>query len=303
MNKKAISMRLVFRIIVTVLVCLLGIWAVRQIWDHYELAPWTRDGRIRANVVVIAPDVSGLVTHVAVNDNQHVNVGDLLFIVDRSRYQLSVDRADVTLASRKTAMEQAQREYLRNRNLGNLVPTEELERSRVKYEQAVNDFNEVKVIRDQSRLDLQRAEVKSPVSGRVTNLDLRTGGYATKGKDALAVVDERSLYAEGYFEETKLPRIHVGDSAQVIPMSGGLVITGTVESIAAGIAERDRTVGTNLLSDINPTFNWVRLAQRIPVRIKLDLSKNPTLVAGQTVTVEVEDHAERSHRSKEGKPQ
>ncbi|KAB8307939.1 efflux RND transporter periplasmic adaptor subunit [Erwinia endophytica] len=289
MNNTMISLRFLIRMAVTLLVCLLGAWAVWQIWQHYELAPWTRDGRIRANVVVIAPDVSGLVNRVAVTDNQRVKVGDLLFEVDHSRYTLAVEKAQVELATRKTVMEQARREYDRNKNLGKLVPTEELERSRMKYEQAVNDVNSEQVTLNEALLNLQRAEVKSPVSGQVTNLELRSGGYATQGKAALAVVDENSLYAEGYFEETKLPQIQIGDAARVIPMSGGPALHGTVESIAAGIAERDRSVGNNLLPDINPTFNWVRLAQRIPVRIKLDLTDHPLLVAGQTVTVEVQN--------------
>lgn len=289
MTKNNMSFRYFIRISITLLLCLLGAWGVYQIWDHYELAPWTRDGRIRVNVVVIAPDVSGLVNRVAVTDNQHVNAGDLLFVVDHSRYALAVEQAEVALTSRKTVMEQARREYMRNQNLGKLVPTEEIERSRMKYEQSVNDVNGEQVTLKQVLLDLQRAEVKSPVSGRVTNLDLRSGGYATKGKPALALVDESSLYAEGYFEETKLSRIHIGDAAQVIPMSGAPAIHGVVQSIVAGIAERDRSVGSNLLPDINPTFNWVRLAQRIPVRIKLDLQDSSSLVAGQTVTVKVDN--------------
>ncbi|MBC7662219.1 MAG: HlyD family secretion protein, partial [Caulobacter sp.] len=145
---------------------------------------------------------------------------------------------------------------------------------------------------DAARLNLDRAMVRAPTDGLVTNLDMRTGSYAQAGRPALALVDAKSFYVEGYFEETKLPRIHVGDRVRVTPM-GGARLEGTVESIAAGIADRDRTTGTNLLPSVNPTFNWVRLAQRIPVRVKLDpLAAGTRLVAGETVTVQVVDASE-----------
>lgn len=143
------------------------------------------------------------------------------------------------------------------------------------------------VTRDTAQLNLSRAEVRAPVGGLITNLDLRQGSYATAGRPALALVDAASLYVEGYFEETKLPRIHIGDRVRVTPMSGG-VLGGTVESLAAGIADRDRSTSANLLPSVTPTFNWVRLAQRVPVRVRLDpLPAGTNLVAGQTVTVQV----------------
>lgn len=280
--------RQLVRISVTVLVTLAAIWAVLQLWDHYELAPWTRDGRVRANVVPIAPDVSGLVTEVAVHDNQPVAAGALLFVVDRTRYELAVRQAEVAVNSQRIAMAQAQREDKRNAQLGTLIPQEERERSRTQLEQGQNGLAQAEVALDSARLNLARAQVRAPVDGMVTNLDLRQGSYATTGKPVLALVDTHSYYVEGYFEETKLPRIHLGDRVRVIPMGGNGPFTGRVESLAAGIAERDRATGDNLLPSVNPTFNWVRLAQRVPVRIKIDpLDKQQRLVAGQTVTVEV----------------
>ncbi len=276
------------RIIITLLVTAAACWAVWQLWDHYELAPWTRDGRVRANVVPIAPDVSGLVTEVAVKDNQQVKAGELLFVVDHTRYQLAVRQAEVAVKSQRIAMAQAQREDKRNAQLGSLIPQEERERSRTQLEQAQNGLAQAEVALDSARLNLARAQVRSPVDGRVTNLDLREGSYATTGRPVMALVDIRSFYVEGYFEETKLPRIHLGDRVRVLPMGGNGPFGGTVESIAAGIAERDRQTGDNLLPSVNPTFNWVRLAQRVPVRVKIDpLDPGQRLVAGQTVTVDV----------------
>ncbi|HEY0207441.1 HlyD family secretion protein [Acerihabitans sp.] len=284
----ALRSRQAVRVLVTLLVTLAAIWAVLRLWDHYELAPWTRDGRVRANVVPIAPDVSGLVTEVAVHDNQRVAAGSLLFVVDSSRYELAVRQAEVGLNSQRIAIAQAQREDKRNAQLGTLIPQEERERTRTQLDQAQNALAQAEVALDSARLNLQRAQVRSPVDGMVTNLDLRQGSYATTGKPVMALVDTGSFYVEGYFEETKLPRIHLGDPVRVIPMGGNGPFKGTVESIAAGIAERDRLTGDNLLPSVNPTFNWVRLAQRIPVRVKIGaLAPDQRLVAGETVTVEV----------------
>lgn len=276
------------RISVTLVVTLAAIWAVFKLWDHYELAPWTRDGRVRANVVAIAPDVSGLVTKVAVHDNQRVAAGSLLFVVDRTRYELAVQQAEVALNSQRIAIAQAQREDRRNASLGTLIPQEERERTRTQLDQAQNGLAQAAVALDSAKLNLRRAQVRSPVDGMVTNLDLRQGSYATTGKPVMALVDMGSFYVEGYFEETKLPRIRLGDPVRIIPMGGNGPFTGTVESIAAGIAERDRLTGDNLLPSVNPTFNWVRLAQRVPVRVNISgRPRDQRLVAGQTVTVEV----------------
>lgn len=281
------------RILVTAAVVAAAVWAGLRLWDHYELAPWTRDGRVRANVVQIAPDVSGLVTAVPVQDNQSVAAGTLLFEVDRARYDLAVRQAQAALAAQRAMSAQAQRENTRNAGLEALVSQEAREQTRARVEQARAAVAQAEIALDSARLNLQRAEVRAPADGLVTNLDLRQGSYAAAGRPVLALVDARSFYVEGYFEETKLPRIHLGDRVHVMPMGGGAVLGGTVESVAAGIADRDRSTSANLLPSVNPTFNWVRLAQRIPVRVKLDpLPAGARLVAGQTVTVQVLEQAE-----------
>jgi multidrug resistance efflux pump len=275
------------RVVVTLAVVAAAVWAGLRLWDHYELEPWTRDGRVRANVVQIAPDVSGLVTAVPVQDNQLVAAGTLLFEVDRARFTLAQRQAESALGATKVALLQAQRENARNTDLGNLISQELREQTATRVEAAQANVAQAAVALDAARLNLERAQVRAPTDGLVTNLDMRTGSYALAGRPALALVDARSFYVEGYFEETKLPRIHVGDRVRITPM-GGTRLDGTVESIAAGIADRDRTTGANLLPSVNPTFNWVRLAQRIPVRVKLDaLAAGTRLVAGETVTVQV----------------
>ena len=273
---------------ITLMVTAAAVVAALQLWDHYELAPWTRDGRVRANVVQIAPDVSGLVTNVAVHDNERVHAGQLLFEVDQARYTLALHQAEAAVASQKVALAQARRESARNASLDNLISQEVREQARTKVEQADAALAQAQVALDTARLNLQRARIVAPSDAFVTNLDLRRGSYATAGHPTMALVDADSFYVEGYFEETKLARIHIGDQVKVTPMGAGQSLTGTVESIVAGIADRDRATSPNLLPTVNPTFNWVRLAQRVPVRVRLDpVPGDVNLVAGQTVTVEV----------------
>ncbi|HEY0201530.1 MAG TPA: biotin/lipoyl-binding protein, partial [Burkholderiaceae bacterium] len=212
------------RPLITMLMLAAAIWAGLRLWDHYELAPWTRDGRVRANVVQIAPDVSGLVTAVPIQDNQAVAAGTLLFEVDRSRYTLARHEAEgalaaqrAALAAQQTMLMQAQREDARNAALGTLVSQEAREQTRARVEQAQAGvaqaqaaLMQAKVALESAELNLVRAEVHAPADGLVTNLDLRQGSYATAGHPVLALVDAHSFYVEGYFEETKLPRIHVG---------------------------------------------------------------------------------------------
>jgi multidrug resistance efflux pump len=293
--------RPVVRLLVTVLMVAAAGWSGWRLWDHYELAPWTRNGRVRANVVQIAPDVSGMVTNVAVHDNQSVAAGALLFSVDKARFELALEQARaavaaqrITIGNQRITLAQAQRESRRNSNLGDLISLEVREQSRLKVDQAQGALQaaeaalrQAQVALNTSTLNLERTQVRAPTAGLVTNLDLRQGAYASAGHPVMALVDAGSIYVEGYFEENKLARIHRGDRVRVTPM-GGPALEGTVESIAAGIADRDRSTSANLLPSVNPTFNWVRLAQRVPVRVKLDRTASATrLVAGQTVTVEI----------------
>jgi multidrug resistance efflux pump len=130
--------------------------------------------------------------------------------------------------------------------------------------------------------------VRASVNGVVTNMELRPGTYLTPGKGVMALLDSDTLHVQGYFEETKLPRIHLGDAVNVRLMGSHHALRGRVESIAAGIEDRDRSAGATLLANVNPTFNWVRLAQRVPVRVALDQpAERNELVAGATATVEV----------------
>jgi RND family efflux transporter MFP subunit len=259
-----------------------------QLWHHYEVEPWTRDGRVKAYVVQVAPDVTGPVTKVYVHDNQQVKAGEPLFEIDRARFELALRQAEAQVTAAQAALSQAQRENKRNTALDDLVSQETREQGQTRGDQARAALAQAEVNLDTAKLNLQRARVVAAVDGTVTNLDLREGAYATAAHPVMAVVDSHSFYVEGYFEETKLPGIQLGDKVEVKLMGASQEVKGHVDSFAQGIADRDRSTAQNMLPNVNPTFNWVRLAQRIPVRIAIDaVPAGVRLVAGQTATVKV----------------
>jgi multidrug resistance efflux pump len=275
----------------TIVIVLLAAFIASGMWMHYERSPWTRDGRVRADVVRVTPDIGGLVTSVAVRDNQVVKAGDLLFVIDKPRYSLAVEEAQASLASAKATLGQAQREASRDLALGDLVATESHEQNVAKVATARAAVQEAVSAVDRAKLDLQRTQVHASVNGTVTNLDLHPGDYVAAGSQAMALVDGDSIRVEGYFEETKLPLIHIGAPVSVKLMGEGQVLTGRVESIAAGINDDTRSDSGNLLPNVAATFSWVRLAQRIPVRVRLThVPKNVRLILGRTATVTIEQH-------------
>jgi multidrug resistance efflux pump len=283
-----ISLPAIGRITVTLLAVAAALAVGWRLWQHYEVEPWTRDGRIKANVVQLAPDVSGQVTAVHVRDNQQVAAGQLLFEIDRARFELALRQAEASEQAQRAALTQAIKEARRNVELRELVAQEVREQGQSRVDQMRAALAQAIVNRDVARLNLERTRVVSAVNGFVTNLDLQAGAYVTAARPVMALVDRDSFYVEGYFEETKLPGIHVGDPVSVSLMGEKQSLAGHVESFAEGIADRDRSTGSNLLPNVNPTFNWVRLAQRIPVRVTLDrVPAAVRLVAGQTATVAV----------------
>jgi RND family efflux transporter MFP subunit len=276
------------RIVVTAIVLVGALVALRYLWDRYELDPWTRDGRVRADVVQVAPDVSGLVTDVLVHDNQTVKKGQALFVIDQPRFELALRQSEAAVASAQAQVDEAALEDKRNHTLGNLVSIEITQQGQTKLAQAQAALAQAIVARDTAKLNMDRTTLVAPVNVDITNFELRPGNYASAGHPLFALVDSDSLHVDGYFEETKLPRIHIGDRVSVLMMGESRLLYGHVESIAGGIEDRERSASANLLPNVSPTFNWVRLAQRVPVRVKLD---NPPadvrLIAGRTATVSV----------------
>ncbi|RTL29486.1 MAG: efflux RND transporter periplasmic adaptor subunit [Rhodocyclaceae bacterium] len=274
----------------TLAAVVLALFASQRLWDHYQVEPWTRDGRVRADIVPVTPDVSGLVTHVAIHDNQFVKQGQELFQIDTERYRLAVKQADAAVATVRANLEQARREARRNSQLSSLVAQETVEQSREKVELGEAQLAQAIANRDLAALNLARTKIVAPVDGYLSDLSLRSGNYVTAGKQVLAVLDTHSFHVDGYFEETKLQGVKIGQGAKIRIMGREQELRGHVESIAAGIEDRDRANGNNLLPNVNPVFTWVRLAQRIPVRIALDeVPKDLQLVAGLTATVAIVD--------------
>jgi RND family efflux transporter MFP subunit len=282
------TIRNILGFVATAVVFVIAILIGHALWVHYMDEPWTRDGRVRADVVNIAPDVSGAVVALPVHDNELVKKGDLLMQIDPSHYQIAVEQAEAAVAARKAELQMRRDDAQRRADMDSLVVSKE-SRDNATHTASVAEaaYEQALAALDAAKLNLERTRVVSPVDGYVTNLAVFQGDYATAGSAKLAIVDSHSFWVYGYFEETKLPHVNVGDKAEMRLMSGG-VLQGHVESISRGIYDRDNPQSRELLADVNPTFNWVRLAQRVPVRIHIDrVPDGVVLSAGTTCTVVV----------------
>ena len=283
--------------LLTLLAVIAAVLVLRQLWTHYMDDPWTRDAHIGADVVQVAPDVSGLVEAVHVDDNQAVRQGALLFVVDRTRYRIALDLARASLAERQAAVSQLRREIARDRSLQDLVAGEDAEVRRARLQAALASLASAQAAVDLAELNLARTEVRAPAAGRINDRTVRVGDYVSAGKPVMALLDTASFRVDGYFEETRLRGVEPGQPVDIRLMGEDVALQGHVESIAAGIEDRYRTDGTRLLPNVTPAFDWVRLAQRIPVRIRIDtVPAGVQLIAGRTATVTVDVHG-RAHQT------
>ncbi len=283
--------RTAVRVTVTLVAVLAALVVGRQIWTYYVDDPWTRDGRVRADVVAVAPDVSGPVTEVLVHDEQVVEKGDVLFRIDPDRFGIALQQAEAVVAARKATLDQSVRDFNRYHQLDTLSTSQEKqEQTSAAMQLATAAYRQALADQRLAALNLARAEVRAPVSGTITNMDLRPGDYVGVGKGVFALVDSDTIRVEGYFEETKLARLAVGDRVTVQLMGMPTTLTGHVQSVAAAIADRERTPSGDMLANVNPTFSWVRLAQRVPVRVVLDDAPTDLpLLVGRTATVIVQN--------------
>ncbi|MFS0828649.1 efflux RND transporter periplasmic adaptor subunit [Pseudomonas phoenicis] len=286
-------MKKFYSLIATLLVLAAAVFIGRQLWVDYMTTPWTRDGRVRADIINVAADVPGYVLEVPVRDNQRVRKGDLLIQIDPAHYQVAVDQARALVASRKATWQMRQVNARRRADLDNLVISQEnRDDARDIAGAALADYQQAQAQLAAAELNLARTRILATVDGYVTNLNVHRGDYARTGEAVMAVVDEQSFWVYGFFEETKLPHVKVGDPAELQMMSGER-LGGHVESIARGIYDRDNPQSRELVADVNPTFNWVRLAQRVPVRIHIDqVPEGYLLAAGTTCTVVVQGREE-----------
>jgi multidrug resistance efflux pump len=260
-------------------------------WQAYVSAPWTRDGTVRVYVVTMATEVAGRIVELPVADNQFVHKGDLLMVIDPTNYRIGVQQAEAAVQQAQATAQNAQREAERRRKLSSDAVTVEEQQTydanaaavQAQYEQAVAN-------RDQAKVNLQRTEIHSPVNGWVTNLLTQQGDYALVGRNVISLVDADSFWVDAYFEETQLGSINEGDPAEIKLMGYSQVIRGHVGGVARGINVPNAQPNEAGLAQVNPIFTWVRLAQRVPVRIQIgQVPDGVRLVAGITATVQI-DH-------------
>jgi multidrug resistance efflux pump len=287
-------MQTVVRVLLTLVLLVAAGLLGYDLASYYLYSPWTRDARIRANVVTVAPDISGWVDDIRVRDNQFVHNGDVLFTIDQERFRLALADAEATLAARQAQHLMAQSQYQRRSKLsaGYSITVEDLDNAHRQSETAAANYQQAIASRDTAALNLRRTEVRASVNGFVTNLTLAAGTYASQGKPVMALIDSDSYRVEAYFEETKIPHVKPGASAEIYLMDGSPALQGTVSGIARGITDQDNKDGPELLSSVNPTFTWVRLAQRIPVSLHITHVPAGVLVsAGMTCTVVMKEGA------------
>jgi multidrug resistance efflux pump len=278
----------ILRVLLTLAIAAAAVVLVALLWQRYMLSPWTRDGRVRAEVVDVAPEVSGTVVEVPVSDNQFVHRGDVLFALDPVRFKLAIAQAQASYDSAKQELELRQSDARRRQGLTGVVSAEEQERTRSTASVASAQLEAAQAALDLAKLNLERSVLHSPVNGYVTNLRLRVGDYANAGAARIAVIDADSFWISGYFEETKLGKLHPGDPARIKLMGYEPTLTGHIDTIARGINDRNSSPDGLGLQDVNPVFTWVRLAQRIPVRIHIDhVPDGVILAAGTTCSISI----------------
>ncbi|TCM71033.1 multidrug resistance efflux pump [Acinetobacter calcoaceticus] len=329
---KSLQLKKMLRPVILGVVVLLALYTLLHLWNYYNAAPWTRDGRVRGDVIQVSSDVSGLVTEVLVQDNQMVKKGQVLFKIDLARQAIEVEqarsdqaKAKSGLAAAEASLAQAQANVVKSKANIQLA-----DKNAARYTSLMDgaiskqERDQVMATRDQShaellqlqaavvqaqanikqqhalievaqsqlhlaQLNMDRAAVLAPADGTLSNFDLRVGNYVKVGQGVAALLDRKQLYVVGYFEETKLNKIHIGDAATIQLMGDSQKMKGHVQGIASGIEDRERGSSSGLLANVNPTFSWVRLAQRVPVKIILDEQPHNELafVAGRTATVHI----------------
>jgi multidrug resistance efflux pump len=283
--------------LVTLAIALIAVIMALVTWDYYVTAPWTRDSRVRVQVASVAPQVSGQITELRVGDNQYVHKGDVLYVIDPFDFEvaLGVAKADVQQKAADLQVKEMQSE--RRQLLSDLATTPEQQQvfagSAVQAKAAFEAAHQQEA---QAEINLRRTQVRSSVNGYVTNLQMRVGDYAHQGSVNISIIDTDSYWIDGYFEETKLARVCVGDRVEAKLMGYAQPILGHVVSVTRGIGVSDAAGGTQGLPNVNPVFTWVRLAQRVPVRITIDdVPPGIPLVSGLSATVTIEDDAIGAH--------
>jgi RND family efflux transporter MFP subunit len=287
--------RRITRIAVTLGVVGLASLAVWAAWNAYMETPWTRDATVRAYVVAMAPEVAGRIVELPVADNQFVHKGDLLMVVDPTDYKLGVSLAEAAVEQARATAQNAEAEFQRRQKLDDLAAsTEEKQTFAANALAAQAGYRRASANLDQANVSLRRTRILSPVNGYVTNLLVQHGDYVNIGQKSISVVNADSFWVDGYFEETSLSKIHESDAAAIKLLGYRQVLRGHVKGIARGINVANAQSDASGLASVNPIFTWVRLAQRVPVRVHIDVvPEDVRLVVGMTATVEINPRSQK----------
>jgi RND family efflux transporter MFP subunit len=290
-GRKARFVQAALKTTATILVLALAALAAVIIWNYYVTAPWTRDGSVRVQVASIAPQVSGQITEVRVVDNQYVHQGDVLYVIDPFDFRVALDMAKAQLRQKAADLQVKRIQAERRQHLSDLATTPEEQQLYVgAATQAEAAFEAAQQQVAQADINLKRTQVRAPVNGYVTNLLMRVGDYAHAGATNISVIDVDSYWIDGYFEETKMAHICIGDRAEAQLMGYPDPIVGRVQSVTRGVSVSNAAPSTQGLPNVDPVYTWVRLAQRVPVRIRItDVPAGVPLVSGMTATVTIRD--------------
>jgi multidrug resistance efflux pump len=293
-----------FNYLITLIIVGLALWAAVSLYLRYIEHPWTRDGQIRANIVGIAPRVSGPIIHVAVGDNQQLRKGDLLFEIDPAVFQAQVDIAVGQVQNDEATLKQQEQNLQRQTQLyrTHVTAVQDFQNAQDSFAAAQAQLSSAKANLQLARLNLSYTKVFAPVDGYVTNMNTSEGTYVTAGVQLMALVDTSSFWIAGYFKETQLPHIQVGQKAIVTVMGDeNQPFQGVVRSVGWGVFVQDGSgsSSTALLPSVSQTIDWVRLPERFPVRIQVLENSPVPLRIGQTVSVAIAPEFETPETNKQ----
>jgi multidrug resistance efflux pump len=283
--------RFLLRRVATAAIAVVAVLAALMTWDQYNAGPWTRDGRVRVQVASVAPEISGQIVQLRIVDNQFVHKGDPLYVIDPFDFDVALRTNKAILQQRMADLNVKDLQSERRRRLSDLASsTEEKQVYEGNALQAKAAVDSAQQQVRQAEINLRRTEVRSPVNGIVTNLLLREGDYAHQGVTNISIIDTDSYWVDGYFEETKLARLCVGDRAEAKLMGYSAPIMGHIATVTRGVSVSNAAASTQGLPNVDPVYTWVRLAQRVPVRIAIDhVPAGVPLVSGLTATITLLD--------------
>ncbi|MCQ1058039.1 HlyD family secretion protein [Photobacterium sp. ZSDE20] len=279
------------RFSITTCLLLLAVTAIGWKYQQYLHNPWTRDGQIRAQIIQVTPRVTGPIINLPISDNSEVKAGDVLFEIDPRTYKAALAKSKASLVQAQAQLNKAQDEAKRGHSLSRRQPGSISQLTLSQLNNAVESAQAgvmvAKAAREEAELNLGFTKVTAPVDGFITNLTLRVGSQVVANQPVVALVDKNSFWIEGFFKETDIQDVTPGEQAVVTLMAyRNQPLQGRVDSIGYGIAHQDGSTGVSLLPNVNPNFQWIRLAQRIPVRITLDdLPETIQLRVGATASV------------------